>query len=79
MTWGTLPPQDEFEQAFDGKVNGLKYKIKAGAASQPEWFPEGEYTSDELYELIGKMSKIPDEEQQNFASDILGTLGFEWI
>ena len=83
MTFGEMPDFDEFEEAFDREVGDGRYEIRAGQLA-PEWFPDGDYTAIELYRLINKMKDNwgdddDDDSPAQVASDIMGTLGFEWV
>jgi hypothetical protein len=77
MTYGVLPTVEEFGEAFSEEVDGGVYRIKSGLTPLPG-NADGEHTMSELWELVKKLAEGSDEEM-SVASDILSTLGFEWI
>jgi hypothetical protein len=77
MTYGVLPTEEEFEKAFFDEVESGIYRIKSGLTPLPG-DADGEHTMSELWELVKRLAE-GSEEEQSLASDILSTLGFEWI
>jgi hypothetical protein len=77
MTYGTLPSVEEFNEAFCEEVDRGVYRIKSGLTPLPG-DADGEHTMSELWELVKRLAE-GSEEEQSLASDILSTLGFEWI
>lgn len=88
LTYGTIPSKDEFYEAFDRKVEGLRYPIKlsssdARATEDVPGFGDDEYTASELYRAVENLTKawsdMGNDEAGDIASSILFTLGFEWV
>lgn len=78
MTYGTLPSRREFIRACGSREI---YRI-AGRPAERDGVA-GEYTCQELYGLVKRLTREwnenGDDNAGDWASDILGTLGFEWI
>lgn len=84
---GTMPPRDLFNAAFERECPRGFYSITLGAgrASDAMCAAEGSHTADELYSLISTLAddwegmEDGDDCGAMVASDILSTLGFEWV
>jgi len=77
MTYGTLPSRREFIRACGSRE---LYRISGRPAERDG--VAGEYTCQELYALVRQLTahwRDGDETAGQWASDILGTLGFEWV
>ena len=74
MTWGTMPTYEEFVDAFDEEVDRATYRI----TNDPTGY-DGEYNPAKLYDMVEKLKDSKDEKEQDLASSIMQTLGFEWI
>jgi hypothetical protein len=77
MTYGQLPSKSEFEKAFDKEVDGDTYSFGRDPRVGTD-----KLTSRELWkELQDAVSEWEDgdDEAGDWASAVLGTLGFEWI
>ena len=94
MTYGQLPTKEQFYQAFESKVDGELYSVKAGPCH--DLFesvggsgldcPAGcsrEYDKETLWRLVNELTSIWEDEMDDSAGDdvssILTTLGFEWV
>lgn len=89
MTYGTLPDETEFEDAFTERAldeGGYSYDLRGEDADAAE--AAGIDTSavnldaDELYEVIKKLTEAWEDGNDaagDLASGFLSTLGFEWI
>ena len=79
MTWGTLPKQEEFLVAFYDACPRGTFRITHGSESSTNLRPPaGEYTPSALWNELERLNG-EGEEAESWCSDILGTLGFEWI
>jgi hypothetical protein len=81
MTYGTLPSRREFIRACGAKnlPDGI-YTISGRPAERDG--VAGDYTCQELYALVRQLTarwRDGEEGAGSWASDILGTLGFEWV
>ena len=88
LNFGELPDKEKFAEFFEIEVvdqgsDKYPYNLKgedAEAAERADVPTEGEFTSDELYEIVKKLSDdLADDEAASLASAILGTIGIEWI
>ncbi len=87
LTYGVLPTWEAFSEAFERQVPSRWYEIRHGS-SGPEWRPgAGSYSARELYRECEKLCALDGPEWEDscgdgpmsWCSDILGSLGFEWI
>ncbi len=81
-TYGDLPSYPEIKELFKKHVDGPYYKIKAGNARTMIQALDGSYNDFGLFCLLVKLkvkAENGDEEAGQIASDILGTLGVEWV
>jgi hypothetical protein len=93
MTYGVLPTQEEFNEAFEACVDG-RYSISFGYSDSQALdgfkLGDGEYTATELWDAITEIVNsehdpitVSEDDRKNAAMDvvscILDTLGFEWI
>jgi len=78
-TYGVLPPQDDFYDAFEEKVPGARFKIV-----NDKWVGTVDLNRRELWEAVQAAVKHFNEDgdldspASRFASDVLSILGFEW-
>jgi len=88
LNFGELPEKEKFDEIFQKEVvdQGFKkypYNLKgedAEAAERADVPVSGEFTADELYEIIGKLADdLADDEAASLASAILQTMGITWI
>lgn len=92
LSWGHWPTKRQFRSAFNhdeviNRMNG--YHINHGSQTDDYDPPAGVYDADglwkelkRLWKLLTPMNENLRDEQERSArwiSDILGTLGFEWI
>ena len=86
MTWGVLPPSDEFEDAFDALCGGGLFTVihgmdghavKAGAYNCPGL--RGEIERLVAMEQEGCWQGPEDKGPGAWASSVMTELGFEWI
>lgn len=85
MTYGTLPSRREFVRAFDREVPSGIYYISGRPAERDD--VAGEYSCSQLWHLVVDLTRAWNEAQDEteaeragqWASNILGTFGFEWI
>jgi hypothetical protein len=81
LTYGVMPPEDEFIEAFEEEIGDGVYEIVNDPLIGTDSF-----TSYELYDLVKDLAKkwnkgtSRDADQAgDTASSILSTLGFEWV
>lgn len=84
MSFGVMPTQAEFKKAFvDDLGAGGVYRIRAGGSDDTLMHEiDGDYTADELFALVRKLKRrwdAGDDVAGSIASDILYTLGIEWV
>jgi len=89
MTYGTLPSRREFVRQFDLNVPDGIYRIRPPKVRpalvgvvRPHDDISGDYKCSELWQLVKDLTREwqnGSDEAGDWASDILGTLGFEWI
>lgn len=80
LTWGVLPSREEFDMAFDLEQPDGIYSIRnARGESDGPAVADGDYSSDELWSFLEAAVAGGDERAKNFASQVLQSLGFEWI
>jgi hypothetical protein len=82
LSYGTLPTRAQFFRAFEREApNG--YNITHGSPARGRMRPpEGRYSAQELWAEVQRLqrgSSRGNEEAGDWASSILGTLGFEWV
>lgn len=75
MTYGVFPSRRDFFQAFKEEVTDGSYDIRndtiVGTAS---------FDAEGLHDLLIELTRdFGDDEAMSLASDILGSLGFEWV
>ena len=84
MTYGTVPTKAAFKKAFEAELgaSGI-YRIRAGGSSDPLIHDaEGDYRADRLFSLVEDLTESwenGNDDAGSLASDILGTLGIEWV
>lgn len=80
LSYGVLPSQDNFSTEFNSQIFGL-YEIRHGTKAQEgEERPDaGDYTERALWAELQRLVTLDTESSLSWASDILSTLGFEWI
>lgn len=77
LTYGILPKIEDFNKAFDLACPTGYYKIE-----NDKIVGTGKWFCDELWHLLVHLKirwEQGSEEHGNLASQILSTLGFEWI
>lgn len=82
MSYGQLPTRAEFKKAFNEEIDG-RYRIRDRRLGDSEH----RLTEAQLWKLLAELRNVHrfgrnedvSEEAGSLASDILGTLGFEWI
>jgi hypothetical protein len=75
-SYGELPSFVEFKQRFEHHVEGPLYKIR----NMNEY--TGNYNVQELFALVVSLKvgwENGNEDKGSLASDILDTLGIEWV
>lgn len=82
MIYGAIPEYNMFCQHFEYWVGEGKYRIHGGFVDSYTSQHTGAYNVDELYTLVHELCErwgCEDDEAGSLASDIMTTLGFEWI
>jgi hypothetical protein len=87
MTWGTLPPKEEFDAAFAAECP-YGYHIVMGRSDGESCnglkLGDGTWDADELWEAITEAVEHYGDDclfdgAMDVVSAILDTLGFEWV
>lgn len=81
MTFGRLPTRTAFQSAFKREVPDGDYRIVVKGKHTP-LIESGQYSEAALWQLVKDLAEgyeNGDEDAGDWASGILGTLGFEWI
>ncbi len=81
LNWGQLPLREDFERAFERELGEKLYEIRHGSLSDDDGLrpAAGDYTCRELWVELGRLVELDNEVADGWASDILSTLGFEWV
>lgn len=90
MNWGELPTFEAFKAAFERECPDGTYNVTPGIGrNRATEEAAGDHTAEELYALCDRMKDdypedpgdtIAEEESgERLVSDILYTLGFEWL
>lgn len=80
MNYGAMPTEEEFREAFELEVPQGTFDVSHGTESRKDDRARaGEYTASELWAECNRLARNQSEESMSWLSDILGTLGFEWI
>ena len=85
MTYGKVPSQSEFQEAFRNECGiGGHFPIRSGALRNIPM--DGDWKEDELWEKINQVCRSfhngdtsIDDEELSICGDVLQILGFEWI
>ena len=78
LTYGVLPPEEEFLAAFRKEVPDGEYLIRGPRGDVVFPMPDGEYSASDLWNFITQAIEFDDQKKLEFASSLLGSLGFEW-
>lgn len=83
MTFGVMPSERSFIQAFRETVGDGTYDVRGGLSPSPM---EGSWSGTSLYEEISRTARHfrdgeidIDHPRLDVCSSILGHLGFEWV
>lgn len=79
LTFGETPDFSEFEIQFLKVTGNGVYRIKN---SRSHLVPDGRYSDTELYDLIQKLARMwndGDEEAGQWGSDLMYSIGYEWV
>ena len=79
-TYGDLPSYPEIKELFKKHVDGPYYRIQSSFRGDTTY--SGSYNDFALFRLLVKLkvkAENGDEEAGQIASDILQTLGAEWV
>lgn len=84
MTWGFLPLERDFRQAFDEDLGQDAVYPISNAKELEAVYPEGskDFTCDELWAFLKECEEHgfdTNHELSDLCSGILYTLGFEWV
>ena len=84
MTWGEMPPMEEFEKAFEEKLDGHFYWTLKGddlRAVEEAGVDTDLNTTDaeELYDVVKTLSEHDMDTAGNLASNIMDMMGFDWV
>lgn len=81
LNYGELPTREQFDKQWNEKLICTHYRITHGMPSRHGSIrpAEGVYSQDELWEELQNLWHMDCDESLGWTSDILYTLGFEWI
>lgn len=80
LTYGQMPSYLEYEGNFERVCPSTgTYSINHGSPITDDDPPAGDYTASELWEEMKRLRERQTDESVQWVSDILGTLGWEWI
>ena len=84
LTYGVLPGKQAFLDAFARKCpDGYRIRAGAGCLFDGDWFlSEDErrtYDAEELWDLLSFLVQSNLDDRHQEASDLLYSLGFEWV
>jgi hypothetical protein len=92
MTFGHFPTKQQWDAHWEAHADSPYYDISMGRgpsarAAEARLHLDGSYDRDQLWKKVHELYNIADSEDDydgddsaaSWASDIMGTLGFEWI
>jgi hypothetical protein len=78
LTYGTLPPEEEFSIAFRKEVPDGEYLIRGPRGDVVFPIPDGEYSASDIWNFLTEAVEFDNQGKLEFAGSLLSTLGFEW-
>ena len=78
LTYGVLPPEEEFLVAFRKEVPDGEYLIRGPRGDVVFPIPDGEYSASDIWNFLTEAVEFDDQKKLEFAGSLLSTLGFEW-
>jgi hypothetical protein len=73
---GKLPTKSEYMMAFELEVPDGVYSVRGPRGETPYPIPDGDYSADDLWEVLRKIVSSPSGAY--VAGAVLQTLGFDW-